>query len=304
MALPLARFKDHLEVHPHAVSIGKYLIPTGTMRSAHIDSERKDVRVWCGDGAMGRDGEVILDFHLLTSSRVKTFVEGLLNRTGAYLLSIHQLTARVLRHQGAAAVRAEFVLRDRNEAQAFCDYVAPVYFPDSSPTLNGRNVTVLTAPVAEEDLESRMKQAFSALNAHTNNTLQEALSKDPQAPFQIAPLPPFMPEEVCPFRQSPLYAITPNLVRKEIHPQLEPLRFDPKTAEEYGKRLVELDEKLSRFELESCMNPLNLLVQQTLAHAPQDEVEMETVKNRFRCFLEANETLPPEIRTFIERFLI
>ena len=304
MALPLVPIRDRLEVHPQAVSIGKYQIPAGVMRSAHIDADRKDVRLWCGKGAMGHDGEVILDFHLLTSSRVKTFVEGLLNRTGAYLLWIHLLTARVLRNQDAAAIRAEFVLRDCNEAQVFCDYVAPVYFPGSSSILNDRSVAVLTEPGSEADVASRMKRAFISLNAHTNNSLQQALSNDPHAPFQIAPLPPFMPDEVCSFRQSPLYTITPHLVQKEIHPQLKPLTFNRETAEKYGRQLVELDKMLSHSELESCFLSLIFLVKQGLARAPQDEVEMETVRNRFRCFLEVNETLPPEIRNFIERFLI
>lgn len=298
MALPA--IQDRLAVLPHAVSIGKYQIPTGVMRSADIDPGRKVVRIWCGEGAMGHDGEVILDFHLLTSSRVKTFVKGLLNQTGAYLLSIDQLTARVSQNGGASVFRAEFTLPNRKSAEIFCDHAAPLYFPDLPHILNGRIVRIFTKPGDERDIISRMKQAFSSLNVHTNNTLQEALSRDPQAAFQVDPLPRFMGDEVCSFRQPPLYAISPILVRKEIHSQLEPLRFNQKTAEEFGKRLVVLMERL-RFKLES--SPLNDLVKQTLARPPQDEVEIETVKNRIRCYLETIEPDFPEVRILIEGLL-
>ena len=312
MAHPLVHGNDRIEVHPHAVSIGKYLIPCGVMRCVSINSNTKEVRVWCRGGAMGHIGEVILDFHLLTPNRVKTFVQGLLNRTGVYLVSIYQLTTRVLRNGGGASIQAEFVFSEWEMAQRFYDHAAPVYFPGILPTLNGRTVTIITKPTDETDAVYRVRQVFSDLNAHTGNTLQEALSRDPLAPFQIDPLPPFIFDNACPFRQSPHYAISPTGVRKEAsersgHPEFAPLTFNPAIADSYWKRLLALEKKIDQLKraspkFEHRYRFLIDLIKEAIAQfRVLDEVKFETVQNRFRSFLEtAGDSLDPEIRRSIE----
>ncbi len=206
---------SRFEVQPNSVQFGKFQVPVGNVLSAQIDSERSEVMLYC-ERAMGHAENCAIAFKLQTDERVKQFITGLLEKTQAYLFPFVRVNAEVVGTKNVAFVRAEFVLNSAEDAQNFERYIAPVYFKDSWVSFSGRAITIRTNEGTEADVIQRTKQAFTALNIHTDNTLNNALSKlEPRSPFYMAPIPTKIPDtDNC--SRPPYYIVTPEKILKEV----------------------------------------------------------------------------------------
>lgn len=206
---------SRLEVQPNSILFGKFHVPFGNILSARIDPERSEVMLYC-EHAISHTENSSITFQLQTDERVKQFIQGLLEKTQAYLLPFVRVSAEVVRSENVAFVRAEFVLTTSEEARNFERYVAPVLFKGSWVSFSGLAVTIQTIDGPEADVVQRTKQAFAALNVHTDNTLRNALSKlDPSSPFCMAPIPAKIPDtHDC--TRPPYYVVTPDTILKEV----------------------------------------------------------------------------------------
>lgn len=209
---------SRLEVQPNSIQFGKFDLPVGNVLSVRIDREKSEVLLYCERG-MGHAENCAIAFKLQTDERVKQFVVGLLKETQAYLLPFLRVNAEVVGTKNVAFVRAEFVFNSAEDAQNFERYIAPVYFKDSWVSFSGRAITIRTNEGTESDVIQRTKQAFTALNIHTDNTLNNALSQlEPRSPFFSAAIPRKIPDTDLCYRP-PYYEVTPDKMFKEVeHP--------------------------------------------------------------------------------------
>lgn len=207
-----------LSVESHSVQIGKYEIPTGEVISARV-LENNTVRLWCRNGAMGSNGDIVLDFQLQNSNKVSQFVKGILEKTKAYLIAIADLKAQVQKQQpqsDTSYVHAEFKFHTSKDAFSFQKYITPVYF-NSNDGIVWRDckVTVFSTTGKEDEVVSQMKSVFAKLNVHTQNTLYDALSQYSES----TPFYTFRPEPkklyLANYIRAPDYTISPEKILVE-----------------------------------------------------------------------------------------